>query len=84
MRSALIAAAKRRSTLTYSELAAAFEKLLIERGLTNALDLLAYDCQERKEPALAALVVAVAGGEASTGYVGNAGPERERCYKFHR
>jgi hypothetical protein len=84
MRSALIVAAKRRSTLTYSELAAAIDKIFIERGLTKALDLLAYDCQERKEPSLAALVVAMADGEVSTGYVGSAGPERERCYKFHR
>ena len=33
MRSALIVAAKRRSTLTYSELAAAIDKIFIERGL---------------------------------------------------
>src|SRR4051794_24780498 len=84
MRSALIVAAKRRSTLTYSEVAAAIDNLFSQRNLTKALDLLAYDCVKRGEPSLASLVVTKLDGETSTGYVGNPGPVRENCYAHHR
>ncbi|MEH1013021.1 hypothetical protein V6U90_07910 [Micromonospora sp. CPCC 206060] len=84
MRSALIVAAKRRSTLTYGELAAAIDQLYTKRNLSRPLDLLAHDCIQRGEPSLASLVVTKAGGEVSTGFVGKAGPERERCYEHHR
>ena len=57
LRSALIVASQRRSTLTYAEASAAIDAIYPARGLARALDLLSYDCGQRKEPSLAALIV---------------------------
>jgi hypothetical protein len=81
LRSALIVAAQRRSTLTYAETAAAIDELYPARGLGRALDLLSYDCGQRGEPSLAALVVRSDSGRAGSGWAGDAENERERCYR---
>lgn len=81
LRSALIVASQRRSTLTYGEASAAIDEIYPARGLGRALDLLSQDCIERKEPSLAALVVQSTSGAVGGGFKGNAQAERERCYK---
>lgn len=81
LRSALIVASQRRSTLTYGEASAAIDEIHPARGLGRALDLLSQDCIERKEPSLAALVVQSTSGAVGGGFKGNAQAERERCYK---
>jgi hypothetical protein len=72
LRSALIVAAQRRSTLTYAETATAIDELYPARGLGRALDLLSYDCGQRGEPSLAALVVRSDSGRAGSGWAGDA------------
>src|SRR6266545_3369166 len=81
LRSALIVASQRRSTLTYGEASAAIDEIYPARGLGRALDLLSQDCIERKEPSLTALVVQSTSGAVGGGFKGNAQAERERCYK---
>jgi hypothetical protein len=81
LRSALIVASQRRSTLTYAEASAAIDGIYPARGLARALDLLSYDCGQRKEPSLAALVVRSTAGAVGLGFKGDAEAERERCYK---
>lgn len=84
LRSAGIVAAQRRSTLTYGEAEDAIDTLYAAQGLGRALDLLTYDCQQRREPSLAALFVRKDTGEVGEGWAAHtatAAAERERCYE---
>ncbi|WP_137816830.1 hypothetical protein [Gandjariella thermophila] len=84
LRSALIVAAQRRSTLTYEEASAAIDCAFVPAGLGRPLDLLAEDCVRRGEPSLAALIVQKRSGEVGSAFIGNADAERERCYRHWR
>ncbi len=80
LRSALIVAAQRRSTLTYQEASDAIDGIFPRQGLGRPLDLLSHDRALRGEPSLAALVIGTGSGTAGSAYVGNDAAERERCY----
>lgn len=85
LRPALIVAAKRRSTLAYSEVATAIDNQHFAQGLKQTgrlLDLLSADCHARGEPSLAALVVRANTGEVGDSFVGDAGVGRKECYKY--
>lgn len=84
LRSALIVAAQRRSTLTYDQASAAIDGLFVPAGLGRPLDLLKEDCIRRGEPSLSALVVQKHSGEVGSAFTGNADAERERCYRHWR
>ena len=84
LRSALIVAAQRRSTLTYQEASEAIDRLFAPQGLGRPLDLLSHDCITRGEPSLAALVIGKRTGTVGSAYIGEDAAERERCYKHWR
>jgi hypothetical protein len=84
LRSALIVAAQRRSTLTYEQASAAIDGAYVPAGLGRPLDLLSEDCARRGEPALSALVVQKQSGGVGSAFIGNADAERERCYRHWR
>lgn len=82
LRGACLIAAWHRATLLYGEVAPLVG--LATRGMGRILDLLSYDCIQRKEPSLAALVVRADTGQAGAGFVGDDAAEREACYRHWR
>jgi hypothetical protein len=86
LRPALIVVAKRRSTLTYGEAETVIDGLIkMGHGVADGgrlLDLITVDCERRREPSLAALVVRSDTGEVGDGFVGDAGAGREDCYRY--
>jgi hypothetical protein len=81
LRSALIVAAQRRSTLTYQQASDAIDGIFAKQGLGRPLDLVSHDCQGRGEPSLSSLVIGKGTGAAGSAYVGDDAAERERCYQ---
>ena len=69
-RAALIVAAMRRSILTYGELgkAVGLEGVALRNQMRHVLDAVSSDCQQAKEPSLAALVVNAQTGEPGAGW----------------
>ncbi len=82
LRSVLVGTARRRSTMTYREVAEALGHAYLQQGLGPVLDVLAVDCARRGEPRLDALVVTKAEGEVSSGFGGDAARDREACWSY--
>ena len=82
LRSALIVAAQRRSTLTYDQASNAIDGVFLTRALGKPLDLVSHDCMQRGEPSLSALVISKRSGAVGGAYIGDAEAARERCYTY--
>ncbi len=80
LREVLVDVARRRTTITYGELATALDHAYLQQGLGPVLDVLAVDCARRGEPRLDALVVSRARGEVGHGFDGDAAAGREACW----
>jgi hypothetical protein len=81
LREVLTGVAARRATISYGELATALDHAYLQQGLGPVLDVLAVDCARRGEPRLDALVVSRTRGEVGTGFDGDAGRDREACWR---
>lgn len=81
LRTALIAVAMLRQVLTYEQAADAVDQRVVDQSVGRRLDVLTYDCEQRGEPPLSALVVSKQTRRASKGDLGDDEADRERCYQ---
>lgn len=82
VRGILIAAARRRQTITYGELAIAVDRRYHNLQFGDLLDVLSQDCDTFGEPSLAALVVNQRTGLPGDAFVGDAATEQQDCFDY--
>jgi hypothetical protein len=80
-RAALLAAAQLGRTITYGQLSVALDGRYPPIALGNVLDLVSYDCQMRREPSLAALVIRGDTNEPGDAWIGDAHAEQKLCFE---
>ncbi len=78
----LIDVAAHREVITYGELSESIGGAVLPRHMGPLLHMLGYDCAERGEPSLPALVINQAKGEVGTDDDAWAPLERSACWEY--
>jgi hypothetical protein len=68
-------------TVTYGQLSIAVDGRYPPIALGSVLDLVSYDCQLRREPSLAALVIRGDTNEPGDAWIGDAHAEQKLCFE---
>ncbi len=82
VRDYLIEVARSKGTTSYGDLVTDLQLPYHQSGLGRLLDLLWEDCNRRREPSLAAIVVSAATGEVGKDFAGDPVSTRNLLYRY--